>query len=140
MFKNIDDNLSNIEQMQLKDVIFASQKQNLCWNVIFNTLTVNKIDYVGYFQYVHYEIEYPAESKLKRELAIPKKSDNTDVQMFPPQVNVWLISVLEKTEWAIKNGQFRENWMGNQEWTVQRHRQCWAQGTGWKQTQKNTKN
>jgi hypothetical protein len=58
LFKNIDDNLSNIEQMQLKDVIFASQKQNLCWNVIFNTLTMNKIDYVGYFQYVHYEIEY----------------------------------------------------------------------------------
>lgn len=38
-------------------------------------------------KYVHYEIEYPAENRLKKELSVAKKLDTVgaDVQMFPPQ-------------------------------------------------------
>lgn len=42
------------------------------------------------FQYVHYEIEYPAENRLKKDLSIAKKLDTvgSDVQMFHPQVRL----------------------------------------------------
>ena len=36
---------------------------------------------------------------------------------------------LEKTKGAIKNGQFRENQRGNQEWIIQRNCQHWVHKT-----------